>query len=239
MKKTNYNMIAWGVLLLIMGLIEAGNIGDYWNVDILFYLFQKGFWTMFIIAPCIVNITQKGLKVPYITAIVVSSTIFAAKMGVFAPSQTKRLVLPMMLTIIGISFFAHFFSPEEDDTDDDQEVAPSSKKTIANYSGLFGTRAVNYDDKLFTGANLSSTLGEVRLDLANAIFPEEPIIINCTATFFGNVDIRLPEFSRVVLKKTSFLGGVHNYKQGLPVPEEDVPIFYIEVTSILGGIDIR
>ena len=62
MKKTNYSYLVWGFLFLTIGIIWAGNIGNYWYVDIPYLLFYKGFWTFFIILPCIVNIFQKGFQ---------------------------------------------------------------------------------------------------------------------------------------------------------------------------------
>jgi len=62
MKKTNYSYLVWGFLFLTIGIIWAGNIGNYWYVDIPYLLFYKGFWTFFIILPCIVNIFQKRIS---------------------------------------------------------------------------------------------------------------------------------------------------------------------------------
>lgn len=234
MKKTNYSYLVWGFLFLTIGIIWAGNIGNYWYVDIPYLLFYKGFWTFFIILPCIVNIFQKGFQISTATAVVVSFLLFFAKMGVFDLSMAKRLILPILLIIIGLSFFIYCFFPEEDDT---QENANKSGKTPQSFEGIFCSKVVNYDNRPFQGCSLSSTFGEVRLNISEAEFPSSPVHITCNA-LLGTLDIHVPEKVNIIVKGTPILGGIHNYRKG-NTPLEDAPTIYIEATCIFGGIDIR
>lgn len=237
MKKTNYSYLVWGFLFLTIGIIWAGNIGNYWYVDIPYLLFYKGFWTFFIILPCIVNIFQKGFQVSTVTAIVVSSLLFAAKMGVFDLSMAKRLILPVLLIIIGLSFFIHCFFPEDENEDSPLEKDSQSPKNNHNFEGIFCSKAIHYDHLPFYGCSLSSTFGEVRLNISEAEFPSSPVRIACNA-MFGTLDIHVPEKINVIVKGKPLFGGLHNYRKG-NAPVEDAPTIYIEVTCIFGGIDIR
>lgn len=237
MKKTNYSYLVWGFLFLTIGIIWAGNIGNYWYVDIPYLLFYKGFWTFFIILPCIVNIFQKGFQVSTVTAVVVSALLFSAKMGFFDLSMAKRLILPVLLIIIGLSFFIHCFFPDEEDEDTTPEQEDDSGKTTRNFEGIFCSKAVNYDNLPFHGCSLSSTFGEVRLNISEAEFPTSPVHITCNA-MFGTLDIHVPEKINLEVKGTRLFGGIHNYRKG-NAPVEDAPTIYIEATCIFGGIDIR
>lgn len=234
MKKTNYSYLVWGFLFLTIGIIWAGNIGNYWYVDIPYLLFYKGFWTFFIILPCIVNIFQKGFQISTVTAVVVSFLLFFAKMGVFDLSMAKRLILPMLLIIIGLSFFIYCFFPEENDT---QENADNFRKTPQSFEGIFCSKVVNYDNRPFHGCSLSSTFGEVRLNISEAEFSSSPVHITCNA-LLGTLDIHVPEKVNIIVKGTPLFGGIHNYRKG-NTPLEDAPTIYIEATCIFGGIDIR
>ena len=235
MKKNSTNMITCGVLLFILGIIMAGNLGDYWNISIFNLLFRKGFWTFFIIAPCAVNIFQKGVHVAYITGIIISGIIWAGKMEFYNASHLKRMILPILLVIVGISYFTTFFDKSDEDETPEAPIEDAAGK--ADYTANFGTRVINYDNRLFNGGHMSSCFGEIRMDLSKAKFPEEPVNITCNATV-GNIDIHTPENSRVILKKRAFLGGIHDYKKGT-LASDDAPTFYIDATTIFGGIDIR
>lgn len=236
MKKTNNGSLVCGILLLIIGVILAGNIGNYWSIDVPYLLFYQGFWTFFIILPCIFHIMQNGFQVASVTAIVVSGLIFIAKMGYFDLAFAKRMILPVLLSIIGISFYTHCFlsAQTEDANTDDDENAPTED---AVYEAAFGSRAITYDNLHFAGCSLSATFGEARLDLSHAEFPEHATHIDCSA-LFGTLDIHIPEKANIMVKGTPIFGGIHNYRKG-NATIDDAPTIYIDVTCIFGGVDIR
>lgn len=234
MSKNNSINFLWGFLFLAFGILLIGNICGYWYVDIPYYLFYRGFWTFFIILPCLVSLCQKGFQVSTLTAVVVSLLLFAAKQGLFDLTTAKKLILPFILIIIGLSFFIACFSPDETENGNLENEETTSSKT---YSALFGSTCANFDEKSFAGCSLSALLGETRLNIEHAYFENDSITIEASA-IFGTIDIHLPEEINVKVKATPLLGGIHNYKRRTEVLD-NVPTIYINATCILGGIDIR
>ena len=260
MKKPNYNYLTWGGLFLTIGILLAGNIGGYWNVDLPFLLFYKGFWTLFIILPCVVSIIQNGFEVATTTAIVVSCLITSAKLGYLDFAMAKRLLLPLLLIIIGLSFFIGYFFPDQDgyeieeNTDQESTTLPSSNSldqndlelpvsqkqkvsSLREFASAFSSKTINYDNRIFRGCKLSTTFGELRLNISNAHLADPTLHIECSS-MFGTVDIHVPEDVNVIVKGKAMFGGIHNYRKGIS-SIVGVPTIYINVICIVGGVDIR
>ena len=49
MNKKTVSSIFWGVLIIALGVILGGNVMGIWDFDVFF----PGWWTMFIILPCL------------------------------------------------------------------------------------------------------------------------------------------------------------------------------------------
>lgn len=260
MKKTNYNYLTWGGLFLTMGILLAGNIGGYWNVDLPFLLFYKGFWTLFIILPCVVSIIQNGFQVATTTAIVVCCLITSAKLGYLDLAMAKRLLLPLLLIVIGLSFFIGYFFPDQEEYDNEENTdeetvdfppSDSSYETnpeppvlqretehpLREFASAFSSKTINYDNRIFRGCKLAATFGELRLNISNAHLADPVLNISCSS-MFGTMDIHVPEDVNVVVKGRAVLGGIHNYRKGSS-SMEGVPTIYIDVICIVGGVDIR
>ena len=56
--KNRISNIIWGLLLIIVGIGYAGDTLGFWN----FTIFFAGWWTLFIIIPCIVSLIQRGVN---------------------------------------------------------------------------------------------------------------------------------------------------------------------------------
>ena len=105
-------------------------------------------------------------------------------------------------------------------------------------SAVFSGREINFDNEYFTGATLSAVFGAIELDLRHAKLPPRTII-NCN-TAFGGIDIAVPEYARVSVLGTPILGGVDcKAKAAPPQADDSTPIITINVSCILGGIDIK
>lgn len=105
-------------------------------------------------------------------------------------------------------------------------------------SAVFSGREINFDNEYFTGATLSAVFGAIELDLRHAKLAPRTII-NCNSAF-GGIDIAVPEYARVVVLGTPILGGVDcKAKAAPPNADDSTPIITINVSCILGGIDIK
>jgi hypothetical protein len=92
-----------------------------------------------------------------------------------------------------------------------------------------------YRGEPFHGARLDAFFGGIRMDLRNAAITEdEEIEIH---TFFGGVELFVPQTVNVVVKSRSFIGGVGNHASR--TAEKDAHCLHIIADNFIGGVDIK
>lgn len=106
-----------------------------------------------------------------------------------------------------------------------------------HYTGFLSGRNIQFVDEEFIGADITSILGNVQLDLRNAILNDDVIID--TTCILGGVDVYVPRNVKVVLNCTPILGGVENKMVASYNPTEDHHTIFIRGTCILGGIEVK
>ena len=97
----NLRNILWGIVLIVLGLIMGANSLGIVNVD----LFFAGWWTLFIIVPCVIGLITEKDKAGYIVGIVVGVILLLSIQNVISTDMIWKLALPVILIIVGISFF--------------------------------------------------------------------------------------------------------------------------------------
>ena len=97
----NLRNILWGIVLIVLGLIMGANSLGIVNVD----LFFSGWWTLFIIVPCVIGLITEKDKAGYIVGIVVGVILLLSRQNVISTDMIWKLALPVILIIVGISFF--------------------------------------------------------------------------------------------------------------------------------------
>ncbi|MGB8453941.1 MAG: LiaF domain-containing protein [Anaerocolumna sp.] len=106
-----------------------------------------------------------------------------------------------------------------------------------HYTGFFSGRNVQFVDEEFTGADVTSILGNVQLDLRNAILKDDVVIE--TTCILGGVDVYVPNNAKVVLNCTPILGGVENKVITPYNSSGNTHTIFIRGTCILGGIEVK
>ena len=87
----------------------------------------------------------------------------------------------------------------------------------------------------FHGARLDAFFGGIRMDLRNAAITEdEEIEIH---TFFGGIELFVPQTVNVLVKSRSFIGGVGNHASR--TAEKDAHCLHIIADNFIGGVDIK
>lgn len=97
--------IIWGIILIVIGLALAGNIFNLFRIHIFF----DGWWTLFIIIPSIIGITNEGPKTGNVISLVVGILLFLACRGLFDFTIIWKLLLPVIIVGIGISMISRMF----------------------------------------------------------------------------------------------------------------------------------
>ncbi len=106
-----------------------------------------------------------------------------------------------------------------------------------HYTGFLSGRNIQFVEEEFKGAEVTSILGNVQLDLRNAILNDDVVIE--TTCILGGVDVYVPGNVKVVLNCTPILGGVENKVIAPYNATGNIYTIFIRGTCILGGIEVR
>lgn len=224
----NLSSIVWGLVLIAAGVILGGNALGWFNVN----LFFNGWWTLFIIVPCTINlITDKNRLGPLI-GLLVGVALLLACQNVFSFDIMWKLVLPIVIILIGLSLicknlFSHKFNEKitelNKEFNKDEEIG-----------AVFSKQDIDFDSKEFKGKNLSAVFGSVILDLRKAKIKDD-VLINASA-IFGSVEILVPDNIAVETKSNSIFGAVTNKKAE---SSKKGHTLYVNGMSLFGGIEIK
>lgn len=99
MKKST--KIIWGIALIAIGVILAGNAAGLFNID----LFFKGWWTLFIIIPSVVGLFTEGKYeiVSNLAGIAIGVLLLLACNETIAWDIVWKMIIPIILISIGLS----------------------------------------------------------------------------------------------------------------------------------------
>lgn len=228
MKKING--ILWGVVLIAIGTVLALNAFNITSIDIFF----DGWWTLFIIVPCVISLITNNDKCGSIIGICIGVFLLLCCRGIWSFGMFWKLLVPAIIVIIGIKMiFGNIFVGRKSN-----EVYTAMKNNgveMKNVTATFSSATADFTGEVFNGAELTAAFGGVKCDLRNAIIQSD-CVINATAVF-GGVDIFVPDNINVKINSTSIFGGVAN--KNPRKNEEGRPTLYINATAMFGGVDIK
>ena len=211
------------MLFIIAGIVFGGNAIYLWNINIFF----PGWWTIFIILPCIISMINNGIDTGNVIGLSVGVILFLNAQGLRIPQYMWKLLVPAILVIIGISII--FGSKNKGGFS--AQINTSSKGGHTEYTSIFSNQDINYTDKEFTGAEAVSLFGGMTLDLRYAHFSSDAVIE--ATSVFGGIDILVPADVNVKVNGTGILGRVHNNIN--KTDDMSMRTLYIDATSIFGG----
>ena len=230
--KNRISNIIWGLLLIIVGIGYAGDTLGFWN----FTIFFAGWWTLFIIIPCIVSLIQRGVNGGNLIGLVLGVALLLGSWDVIDLSILRRLMIPLILVLAGTIILLSN-TRTRSFKDQNGNKIPYEKEGLvgSDISAVFTGRRANCSGQVFEGANVNAVFGNVELDLRMAVI-ERDVRIDATAVF-GRIDILVPSNVMVRVMSTPVLGGVANKA---PAPTE-VPChtLYINTSCVFGGVDIK
>lgn len=225
-KKSSY---IWGVLLIVIGVIWALNALDITDIS----LFFDGWWTLFIIVPCVLDLFKKGTdKFGDLIGIIIGLLLLGCYYF-WTFSMLIKLIVPVILVLVGIRMlcrnaFSSKVSKKIQTLNKEQEEKEEQCAT-------FGESKTNYNGKEFKGADVTAVFGGATCDLRSAVIPEDAVI-NATA-IFGGVDIFVPDTVNVCVKSFGLFGGVDNKKQNVDIVNGAT--IYVNAVSLFGGVDVK
>ncbi len=230
--KVNFSSIVWGIVLVAAGVIFALNSLDITNIDIFF----KGWWTLFIIVPCTINLfTDRKDIVGNLIGIAIGVFLMLCARGILQYSMIWKLLLPIFVVAIGLKiFFRGLFGRKDgEDDDDDDDDDDEDGKDVHTVNAIFSAHRINYDGMVFRSAELNVIFGGAQLDLRNAIIEGDCTVrANC---IFGGITVLVPENVNVKVNSSNIFGGCSNKTTDHP----GAHTIYITSNSIFGGTSIK
>lgn len=219
MKKNN---IIWGLVLIIIGILIGVKSLGILDINLLF----DGWWTLIIIIPCLIGLFTDKDKTGSFIGVLIGIFLLLAAQDILSYDLIWKLALPVILIVFGISMLL-----KKDKTDEKtKEIKDEENK---EYFVAFSGQDVDYENKEFTGADLTSIFGGIKLDLCNSIIKED-VKINAGA-IFGGIDIKVPDNINVSVDSLPIFGGITNKTKN---KEENKNTIYIEATALFGGVKI-
>lgn len=225
----------WGILFIVAGVGFAGDAFGIWNFD----LFFDGWWTMFIILPCLISLITNGIHLAPSIGLLVGATLLLSAQDILPDGVVWKMIFPAVLVLVGIRIIFHdaFHKQFHKQYCPPAYTSPTTPGSSAenDYIAIFWGR----DDRvtgLFEGASVTAIFGGVDLDLRDAVIDHD-ITIDATA-IFGGVDIKLPPNVRVKISSTPIFGGVENRVYEPPVGQI-APVVHINALCTFGGIGLK
>lgn len=224
----NLKNTLWGLVFIIVGLIFGLNALDITNINIFF----DGWWTLFIIVPCFINLFKDEDKIGNIIGLLIGISLLLASLDLIDFSLIFKLLFPAILVVIGLSFI---FKDKVNEKINSKIKELNKNKKNEQVCSTFSEQNIEYDNEVFTGCNMDSIFGGIKCDLRSAVINED-VIINATA-IFGGIDIIVPKDIKVKVKSTSIFGGVSNKSKNKK--NDDTKTIYINATCIFGGVEVK
>ena len=225
MKK--YGSIILGIILILVGVIFGLNALDITDIDIFF----DGWWTLFIIIPCLIGVFNDQDVTGDIIGLGIGIVLFLACQDILSFEIIWKLMVPAILVIIGlVIIFKDVFQGKVK-----KEMSKVEKKDVQTYSATFGSQRLNFDNEEFKGCELSAVFGEVVCDLRGAKLSGD-VVINVSC-IFGGIDILVPNDIKVKVTSTPVFGGVDN--KYINSKKEKAKTIYVNATCVFGGVDIK
>ena len=227
MKKSTVSIIL-GALVIALGVFFGGQALGFWKE---YNVSFDGWWTFFIIVPCVISIINSGFNFFNTSVGGVGVLLLLAAQDVLHGQLGYKLIFPFVIVIFGLSII--FKKPIRFRKESNNGVYAGNSGE--NYFAVFGGSSPKFDGMDFRGANSYAIFGGIDLRLENALIKRDCIINSYTV--FGGTDIILPKNVKAVVDSTPILGGVDN--SFVSEAGENAPTVLIRAMSIFGGTDIK
>lgn len=225
MRKDVTNVLL-GLVFIGAGVMVFGAFMDWWD----FTLFIPGWWTIFIIIPCLLSIIRNGFHSGTVIGLGIGMILFLSAQD-FLQIDAWQLIVPLIFVVIGLSII---FKPAVNKSFKNVSI-PKSPDGIPDITACFSGNTPTFNDIPFRGCNINVIFGGVEINLRNAVITEDCVING--SVLFGGADIFLPSNVKCKISTMAVFGGVEN--KFLDSADANAPTVIINPTCVFGGIDIK
>ena len=223
--------IIGGIALLAFGIVWALELLNLININL------DGWWALFIIVPCFINIFNDRHKAGAIICCGIGVLLLLAARNIILWADIWKYMICLAAVVWGFSLL--FFSHKKKAC---HCCASASSKPIVqdasnNYKidVSFSKQEYNFGGQYFEGADVHASFGFVSLDLRNADIIDGAVInLDCS---FGGVEIRVDNDVCVINGIESTFAGVDcncNTQQA-----DGLKTLHLKGHCTFGGIEIK
>lgn len=230
MKRTG--KIIGGIALLAFGIVWALELLDVISISL------EGWWALFVIIPCFINIFNDRHKAGAIIGCGIGILLLLAARGIIPWNDIWKYMLCLAAVIWGVVLI--FFNNRKNSGNShyNEQAAPvvlldGSKQHKIDVT--FGKQDYSFDGQTFEGADVHVSFGFVGLDLRDADIRDGAVInVDCS---FGGIQIRLP-------KGVCVNNGIDTTFSGVDCdcctqPTDGAKALYLKGHSNFGGVEIK
>lgn len=234
--RRDYSALIWGLLFVVVGIIFGGNALNIWSINVFF----PGWWTLFLIIPCVVSIIKYGFNWGSGMLVIIGLILLFDELNIINNIIIWRLVFPLILVMIGISIMASFFRGVDKKSFDINDYSKSKDyrydlNQYPKYTAILGGGNYKNNTEDLKGIVVEAILGGLEIDLRDAKITED-ILLDLTAVL-GGIEIFIPDNVMVeVVSGVPILGGFEHKINRNVISGPKVKIKY---TVVLGGIEIK
>lgn len=221
--------VLWGIVFVLLGVIFGLNALEITNIDVFF----DGWWTLFIIVPCFIDLFKDRDKTGNIIGLLIGVALLLCCQDLLEFDLLWKLAFPMILIIIGCSFI--FKDILHGKVKKEIRKLNKTKKEKQEYCATFSEQKLDFSEEEFKGCDLTAVFGGIRCDVSDSVLHEDVVINACS--IFGGIDLFVPKDVHVKVTSTSIFGGVSNKTRN--GKKESKKTIYINATCLFGGVDIK
>ncbi|WP_435797957.1 DUF1707 SHOCT-like domain-containing protein [Streptomyces klenkii] len=118
----------------------------------------------------------------------------------------------------------------------DAPARPAGAGVAENLVAVFGGAVRKGRWRVSRRTNAFALFGGIEIDLTEAVFEQQEIVINATA-IFGGIEIRVPENVTLRSTGTGIFGGFD--VKTVEAPDPDAPVVSLTGFAIFGGVDAK
>ena len=234
------NKVIWGTTLVVLGILWIVCICLHINV-----LFE-GWWTLFIIVPCLCGLLGHSDKTGPAIGLGVGVLLLLAEQNVIDWDMFWKIGLAVLVIALGLGMIfgrrpfprtnGHQYKEGTGDASNSElRTLNRDGKNIRLVNASFGEQNLSFGGEVFEGADVIATFASVHLDLRNAIINED-VSLNVDNKFAGLV-IYAPNDLFVKVTADATFGGVDDKRQ--VIVSEHTHTLYISGSCVFSGIEIR
>lgn len=230
----NKGKIIGGVLLLLLGLgllLEVTHVIDF-NFE--------GWWTAFIIIPCLISFFNSRNKTLSLIGVGTGVLLLLATRDVIPWDEFWRYLICIVFIIWGIMLiFSRSITKDRSASSkmsvDELKQIDQDGRTIRQINVTFGKQSYEFAGQRFEGARIQTSFGHVCIDLRGADLLDGAVIdVECS---FGGLEIRVGDDVLVKQAVETSFAGVESKEHLRSL--EGAKTLYIKGHCSFGGIEIK